>query len=221
MKRLAFAAAVFALSVAGAASVQAALVPIAGNTAASTEGLGNFSGSLDYVATNATTATLTVELTNTSAVANGGFITAFVLNNPGNLITSVTLSTATGVDTLLGLGNNNIGAAPFGQFDFGASSGGGFEGGGNPNVGVGVGVTGTWTFTFAGSNLDTLTTQSFLNELSVGPGIGGGPQFMVVRFRGFNDGGSDKVPAVPVPAAVPLFLSGLAAVTFLARRKAS
>lgn len=160
-------------------------------------------------------------MTNTSPAVSGGFITAFVLNNPSNLITSVTLSTATGVDTLLGLGNNNVAAAPFGEFDFGAAAGNIFEDSGSPNEGVGVGVTGTWIFTFAGSNLNTLTTQSFLNELSGGTGIAGGPQFMVVRFRGFNDGGSDAVPAVPVPAAVPLFLSGLAAVAFLARRKAS
>src|SRR5262245_37095546 len=55
-------------------------------------GLGTFTGHIEYNAVDASHATLLVQLTNTSPAANGGYLTAFVLNNPLNLITGATLS---------------------------------------------------------------------------------------------------------------------------------
>src|SRR5262245_20438389 len=52
----------------------------------STEHLGACTGSATYNAANATSATLTITLDNTSPAGNGGYITAFAFNNPGNLI---------------------------------------------------------------------------------------------------------------------------------------
>ena len=49
-------------------------VPLSGTSA-----LGNFPGNLTYSATTNTTATLNVSLTNTSLVANSGFITTRVM----------------------------------------------------------------------------------------------------------------------------------------------
>ena len=70
-----------------------------------------------------------------------------------------------------------------------------------------------------GTNLNTLTDQSFLNTFSASPGDGEGNQSLVVRFRGFNDEDSDKVPhVVPEPATMFLFGSGLLGGVF-ARRK--
>src|SRR5262245_53447594 len=77
-----------------AASIPANAGAIHGDTSNSTSGLGNFTGSLAYTDFSATSADLVVTLTNTSPAANGGFLTAFVFNNPGNLITGATLSTS-------------------------------------------------------------------------------------------------------------------------------
>jgi hypothetical protein len=166
-----------------------------GDTANSTSNLGNFSATLTYTASSSTSATLDLTLTNTSPAANGGFLTAFVLNNPNNSITSVTQGATFGANfSVLGLTNNGVKGAPYGQFDFGASTGGSFEGGGNPSKGIGVGGSETFDFILTGVGLKTLNASSFANELSVGPGNGMGDQFFVARFRGFNNGGSDKVP---------------------------
>jgi PEP-CTERM motif len=213
-----------ALLIAGAASVAApaGAVPISGNGS-----LGNFTGTLVYSAGSNSSATLTITLDNTSPAANSGFITAFALNNPGDKITNITL-TASDLDfTLLGLSNGGVNASPYGDFDFGASIGGGFEGGGNPNQGISVGnPAATFTFNLTGSDLLSLNEASFLSELSTG-NAGQGHQEFIVRFRGFTDNGSDKVPndccgdtSVPEPGTLALLATGLLGLGVAARRKA-
>lgn len=184
----------------------AAVVTFNSWSGGSTEGLGAFTGSMDYSFTNANNAQLIVSLTNTSPPANGGFITAFGFQQPGG-ITGVSLSTLTNLDTLLGgpTFSGGISAPPFAGLDIGAGLDNSWLGGGNPNPGIGVGVTGTWTFTLTGTGLDNLDSQSFVDEL------------MVVRFRGFVDGGSDKVPT-PEASSVILAGLGLAGVALLVRR---
>gem|GEM_PF-4880469 len=92
----------------------------------STEGIGAFYGYIWYLPASETEAELWVVLTNASDRANGGCITGFVLNNPGNRITSV----ARGEDfpaafNILGAANpyDGIKASPFGRFDLGACLG--------------------------------------------------------------------------------------------------
>ncbi len=194
-----------------------------------TGSLGSYTGSLDYSFTNATTAELEIILTNTSPADNGGYLTAFVFNNPDNLISGVSLTPSDADFVLLGgaLFNNGINGAPYGKFDIGASTGGSFEGGGNPSKGLAVGASGTFTFSLTGTNLNTLTDQSFLDELSVPPGDGQGHKSFVARFRGFEDDGSDKVPGTeitttttPEPASALLLGSGLLAALSRRKRKA-
>src|SRR5262245_7676801 len=101
MRRILF---LLALGIALGPTVQPAralnIVGVPGN---STSGLGNFSATFTYTASSATAATIVVSITNTSPAANGGFLTAFVFNNPDNLITGVSLSsTSSTFDTLLG-----------------------------------------------------------------------------------------------------------------------
>lgn len=196
-------------SVAGLASVSSAGIAIQSFAPASSEGLGAFTGSFDYVASNATqgtlTITLTITLTNTSLVANGGFLTAFVFNAV-NSVTNLTLSTAPANFSLI----SNASASPYGTYAYGASTSSSFEGGGNPNRGLAVGASGTFVFNITASNAATLTASSFL--------IGGDDAF-VVRFRGFANGGSDKVPGTIVPAPGSAALLGLAGLTCARRRR--
>lgn len=194
----------------------------AGDTANSTEQLGNFTATLTYTPINSTSATLSLSLLNTSSVANGGFITGFVFNNPQGLITNASI-TSSNFPTLilLGLSNNTISASPFGGFDLGAAIGGNFLGGGSPNSGIGVGQTGAFTYFLTGVNLNTSSETNFMNELSYD---GNPSHFFAARFRGFNDGGSDKVPGDPpdgtIPEPMTMSLLGLGILGFkLTRRK--
>lgn len=196
--------------------------------------LGSFSGSFEYNATNSTTATIDISLTNTSPAANSGYITAFAFNNPSNLITGITLAASDADFALIGspYNNNGVNGSPNGQFDIGVSTGGGYEGGGAPQAGIAVGDTETFTLNLTGNNLDTLLEQTFFNIYSDGTtGAGEGVESFVVRFRGFKDDGSDKVPndgggcafqggcsTVPEPASVLLFSSGLVG-AFLRRKR--
>ncbi len=168
-------------------------------------GLGDFEGTLDYSATDSGHATLTVVLTNTSPAGNGGYLTAFAFNNPGQQITGVTLPA--GAFAVLGGSagfSGGVTGSPYGQFDIGASTGGSWEGGGNPSAGLGVGQTGTFVFSLTGTGLDSLSAASFLGTLSAGPGDGEGDAAFVARFRGFNDGGSDKVAGIADDSTVTI-----------------
>lgn len=198
---------------------------IVGDSALSTEKLGDFYAELNYSFSSETNATLALTLTNTSPVSNGGYLTAFAFNNPGGHINTVSLSGTDGDFSLLGATpfNNGIKAVPFGYFDIGASTTADFLNGGNPSVGIGVGYSAAFSFALGGTNLDTLSAQSFIDALSVNASPDKGGQFFAARFRGFNDGGSDNVPGktdvVPEPASMLLLTTGLLATVLLKKRK--
>jgi hypothetical protein len=63
--------------------------------------LGSFVGNISY---NPTAAELTVELTNTSPVDNGGYITAFAFNNPSDGFISITDVSLSSTDRIPGSG---------------------------------------------------------------------------------------------------------------------
>lgn len=187
---------------------RADVVQIASHGPGSTEGLGAFEGTLEYIAQTATTGVLTVSLTNTSPAENGGRITGFVLRiDSVDTGASATLDSATHAFVDLGTGS----ASPFGAFDAGAALGGSWNGGGNPNGGIAVGATGVFTFDIFASDAASLTAGSFISE--------GEPYAMVVRLRGFADGGSDKVPAVLVPGPAAAAVIGAGVVLAGARRR--
>lgn len=163
---------------------------------------GSFTGTFDYQAISATEATLTVTLTNTSPADNGGYITGFLFNNPGDLVVTDFDPGFYQSFELLAEGDSG---SPYGHFDFGAALGGDFLGGGTPTDGIAVGDTGTFIFTFSGTNLDTLTWQDFFAAVSTG---GSSSAAFLVRFKGFDNEESDKVPGTPVPEPTTMLLMG-------------
>lgn len=161
-------------------------------------GLGTYNGTLEYDDAGL----LSVTLTNTSPLANGGFITGFLFNIDGDA--SASYNPITG-DTFQGVTNED--ANPFGQFEFGAAIGGNWSGGGSPNSGIAVGDSRTFTFNVTGSDAGSLQAADFFNELSTPKNQNGQFANFIVRFKGFENNGSDKVPGtegtpIPLPAAI-------------------
>lgn len=211
-------ASVFATpSSAEAAFTPNSIVSIGGTD--STSGPGYFSGTIAVDNISNSQAVIQVTLTNTSPAGNGGYITGFAFNDPnsssrGNIssVTSFTQSyTPLGSPpysnmTLIGGSSfqNTINASPYGSFDIGAATGGSFLGSGTPLPGIEVGQTGTFTFTVSGSSLNNLTAARLMATMSSG---GSKSAAMLVRYRGFDDGASDKVVAGiicdPVPPPPP------------------
>jgi len=193
---------------------RADLINIMSDSSSSTDGLGSFTGTIAY-SYNAieSIGELTVTLTNTSDPSNGGLITGLIFNiNSGDANASATLDTAT--HPFLNAPNQS--GVPFGDpYDAGAALGGSFLGGGSPAGGIVVGATGTFTFDVTASDASSLTAMSFIT----------GPfeHDFLVRFKGFENGGSDKVPAQPGPSAPgPSALTVLACgMLFRSRRRAA
>ena len=201
----------------GMAVLAAATAIVAGGAHASTvsfvsdpglEGLGAFTGSMDWTYLGDNAGTFVVTLTNTSPVDNGGYLTGFAFNTVYELRVKV----ATNGAPQGWLDIDNISAPPLGDFDHGAALGGDWLGGGSPLAGIGVGETFAFAFDVRGDPalLASMTAYDFFDE-SQGWGF-------AARFRGFDDGGSDKVTAsLPAPGAVALL--GLGALASRRRRR--
>ena len=197
------------LAVAG--SAQADMIGITGNVAASAEQTGaNYAGTLTYTHLGGSSGSLVINLMNTTPGGVGGFLTGIAFRFPitGN---------ASGANLTTGPSNawNDIpggSASPFGNFIGVTSTGGNWEGGGPPSAGIGIGLSGSWTFSIASDNAAALTAGSFIT--------GGNAPSFVVRFRGLNDGGSDKVPGQLVPGPGVMGLAGVAGLMAARRRRA-
>ena len=195
-------------------AVQAGSIEIFSDEANSTEGLGSFTGSLEYEFDPfADIGFLSVTLTNTSDPDNGGFITGFVFNI-ASADTDASATFTSGSHPFENLTDGGLNAQPFGNpFDAGAALGGKFLGGGSPTDGIAVGDTGIFEFDVMAFDAADLTALSFLT---------GGPyEFnFIVRFKGFENGGSDKVPGtiIPLPPGLALGGLGLLGAMFGARR---
>ena len=207
-------AAMFCLLGAGTLSIAA---PIQGDGP-----LGDFTGTFSYIPISVTEATVKIELINTSPLSNGGYLTAFAFNLPSGYVTDILLSSTDPDFGLIGSPDfdDDVKGVPFGYYDIGASVTDQFLGGGKPSPGMPVGATEIFTFSLFGVNLDTLDSDDFFHEMSAGASPGQGSQFFLARFRGFDDGGSNKTPGrvVPVPGAVWLLGSGLIGLVGIRRR---
>ena len=154
--------------------------------------------------------TFTITLTNTSPAANGGFLTAVAFNlTPGTTVNNFT--TTNGNFALFGPAptgwSGNV--APDGsRTHLISASGNDYNGGGNPSGGTPTGGTVTFTLTLA--SLNGNTEASVFNSI-------------MIRMRGFQNGGSDKDPLVvtevPEPASMLLLGTGLIGVASVFRKR--
>ena len=209
-------------------TAQADSIDISSVGGLSTEGIGSFTGNFSFQANGFSGgADLSISLTNTSSAANGGYITGFVFNINDNPDGSIVANYVDADGAGAGFDNltDPVSGSPFGDFEAGSALGGAFLGGGNPTGGIAVGQTRSFLFELSGNTESTagLSAGTFLSALSVD----GNPNVVaLVRFRGFEDDGSDKVvpgEVVPLPGAVwggAALLSGLGAFRAWRRRTA-
>jgi MYXO-CTERM domain-containing protein len=176
------------------APAAADVIAIESDTSASTEGLGAYSGWMQYTAGIFDgTGTLTISLTNTSDADNGGYITGLAFNIDSDDANATAVLSSTDYSGFSNIEDAN--AAPFGTYDAGAALGGNWLGGGSPHGGIAVGESGLFEFMVEAIDASSLLTENFLASSGQHP--------FVVRFRGFEDDGSDKVPGIPSTTVVP------------------
>lgn len=180
------------LALAGAA--HADIINFVSNNAASSSNLASFTGTVSTTVIDSLHSQVTVTVTNTSNPVGGGYLTGIVIANEnqfGSLI--INLLSVTDGD----FSDTSVEAAsPFGSFKGGAALGASWSGGGTPSAGTAPGSTVSFTFAVNGNGAGFIPAASYISAVN-------GDQQMVLRFRGFNNDGSDKVPTMAVPLPTP------------------
>ncbi len=197
-----------------AGSAEAAVITLSGICAGGTSDLGDCTKTASF---DDATNQLIITLANTSAVANGGFLTADAFNlnfGAGGAVIDVTAFGTTNRNFSL-FENGPFATPPPGQDARTTLIGidGNFNGG-QSTSGLSVGQSATFTLTLASGLTPGQFSTFFLSEQ--------------IRFSGFQNGGSDKegiiittTPPTPVPEPASLLLlgTGLAAVVRTARNR--
>ncbi|MEI6272219.1 MAG: hypothetical protein WCQ03_01965 [Phycisphaerae bacterium] len=175
---------------------------------------GAYQGSIQWSYTSGGTATVTLNLTNTSSVTSN--LAAFVV---GLADSSMTVSQVSAPTNFAQLTGNGLKATPFGNFDWGSASTSSFNGGGN-TMGLAKGQSGTWVFSVSGTSaaLAAVSSPAVFNGVN--------DWDFVVHIKGITSGSStvsEKLTSTfglstPVPAPGVAALAGLAALATRRRR---
>lgn len=186
-------------------------IHISSNNAESsnTSSYGGFEGTLTFNDLGGGFARVVIMLENTSSF--DGWLTALAFDAAaGTSGFSFDAGASSGLGAAWSDLTGPINTAPFGSRASGASTSSGWEGGGDPHHGLAAGATATWVFNGSVAS-SSVSAADFLSP--------NGGNNLVVRFRGFSNGASDKLPGQEIPA-VP-GLGGVAALGFagLTRRR--
>lgn len=167
---------------------------------------GGFIGSLQYDFMGGSSAKMTLTITNTSQF-DGKLVAIAFDSATGTSGWGFSPAMSSGLSASWGDIAGSISTAPFGTRSYGASTSSQWLGGGSPNNGLYSGDTGVWVFEGTGSA--SVSAADFLSPNS--------DYNLLIRFRGFSNGASDKLPATPPGDIVPgiaglpvLVLAGLA-----------
>ncbi len=197
-----------ALCVAGSASASFSTATYASTPGV--EGLGAYTAQVSFSYTSGNTASVTIAVTNTSNAANGGYLTALAVTGS----TGISAVYCNGCDDLnFGELNGPVSASPFGDFMAGFSTSSSWTGGGSPSLGLGIGQSASFSFLLQGTE-SALSVMTAATAFSPTSGYG-----MAARFRGFNNGGSDKVLAYVIPGPGSLAVLAVAAACSRGRRR--
>lgn len=162
---------------------------------------GGFVGTLEYDWVDGGESLLTITLENTSQF--DGRLVALAFNDDVANDWAFDGSISNGLSNAWQGLAGPISTSPFGDRDFGASVTDSWLGGGSPNAGLAAGETGTWVFRSA--NASDRSALDFFTQAD-----------LVVRFRGFSNDASDKLPSTTVPGLSAMPLLGMVG---LARRR--
>lgn len=173
-----------------------------------------YQGTIAWSYTSGSTATIAVNLTNTSSVVS--YLFAFVVGMQDSSFVVTQTSAPSQFSQLTG---NGLKATPFGDFDWGSSATGSFNGGGGGNAGLAQGASGSWTFSVSGA----AASLAAVNSASV---FNGANQWdFVAHLKGITSGSgtvSEKLTSNLMGAAMPgpgaLALLALAGVMTRRRR---
>ena len=205
MHRSCVAAASAALLFCGAAHADTIQIQSDNAASSNSTSFGGFTGTATYNDLGGGMAEFILSLTNTSQF-NGKLVALAFDSAAGTSGWTFDSGASSGLSGDWGNLSGSINTQPFGSRSHGASTTNQWEGGGNPNTGLAVGETGTWVFT--GSGGASVSATDFLSP--------NGGQNLVIRFRGFDNEASDKLPAIEVPGNPVPGIGGLAALGGLA-----
>lgn len=193
---LSFRATAVVIAVTATAVASADTIQIQSDNAASSNATsyGGFTGTATYNDLGGGMAEFILSLTNTSQF-NGKLVALAFDSAAGTSGWTFDSGASSGLSSAWGNLSGSINTQPFGSRSHGASTTSQWEGGGSPNTGLAAGATGTWVFT--GSGDASVSAADFLSP--------NGGQNLLIRFRGFDNDASDKLPAIEVPTdpAVP------------------
>lgn len=173
-----------------------------------------------YSGENYSSGNIYIDIRNTSSVPVGEDprLTAFAFNAPDG-VSFANSRQPTGWQGIYAPPGINT-PGQFGIYDLGASSGPNFNGG-SPNYGAAVGQTFSFTIHVNGSDMQSLTENSFLGLLS--EGLNG--QYFIARFQRVGPGGAFSDVAIPGTSSVPepgtllLLGVGIAGIAGIRRKK--